>query len=139
MAQTDHPNKPSKSYTGSKETGHLNVFGEALIPCCYEPLTGYFRDGYCRTDQLDYGVHTVCAVMTQEFLEYSKSCGNDLMSSTPYFPGLKEGDKWCLCVTRWKEALDAGYPPKVLLEATHIRSLDVVTIDELVRHALRTK
>ena len=130
MSHSNDPYNPVPSDTHGN--GHLNIFGEALIPCCYEPLTGYFRDGYCRTDQRDYGVHAVCAVMTQKFLVYSKSLGNDLMSPTPYFPGLKEGDKWCLCVTRWKEAYQTGCAPLVVLEATHIRTLDVVTMDQLI-------
>ena len=92
-----------------------NIFGEPLKSCCTAPLTGYFRDGYCRTDKLDYGNHTVCVIVTEEFLEFSRMCGNDLSTPAPHFdfPGLVEGDKWCLCVTRWKEALDHGMAPKV--------------------------
>jgi len=114
-----------------------NVFGEPLIPCSLEPLTGFFRDGCCNTGPMDTGTHTVCAVMTSEFLEYTKAQGNDLSTPNPrfQFPGLKPGDKWCLCVTRWKEAFDAGVAPEVVLEATHENSLNVVTMDELIAHA----
>ena len=138
MAQSDNNCNPAPPTQQEESVGHLNVYGKALIPCCYEPLTGYFRDGFCRTDQRDHGVHTVCAVMTQDFLEYSKSRGNDLMTATSYFPGLKAGDKWCLCVSRWKEAYDAGYAPNVYLDATHIKSLDVVPLTILEKHAIQS-
>lgn len=116
----------------------VNVFGEQLITCSTQPLTGFFRDGCCNTGPSDRGTHTVCAVMTSEFLAFTKTQGNDLSTPLPQyqFPGLKPGDKWCLCVNRWKEALDAGCAPKVILEATHEKTLEVVTLDELIAHAL---
>ena len=114
-----------------------NVFGEPLKLCCNEPLTGYFRDGYCRTDKLDYGSHTVCAIVTEEFLEFSKRKGNDL--TTPHqehlFPGLKPGDKWCLCALRWKEAFESGCAPKVELESTDEKALEYININDLISHA----
>jgi uncharacterized protein (DUF2237 family) len=116
-----------------------NVLGTALHPCCYQPKTGFHRDGFCRTDEQDHGNHTVCAIMTQEFLDFSRSKGNDLMM--PHlefgFPGLKPGDKWCLCAARWKEALDAGFAPPVVLEATHERALEEVTLSELSMNGLQ--
>jgi uncharacterized protein (DUF2237 family) len=116
-----------------------NIFGEKLIACSTKPLTGFFRDGCCNTGPEDSGRHTVCAVMTQDFLTFSKSQGNDLTTPRPEFgfPGLKPGDKWCLCAIRWKEAKMAGAAPKVLLEATHERTLDYVKMDELIDFALR--
>ena len=114
-----------------------NVFGEPLKPCCSSPLTGYFRDGFCKTDSSDSGQHTVCAIMTDDFLAFSRKTGNDL--STPnaqyMFPGLKSGDKWCLCVLRWKEALAADCAPKVELESTNEKALEYVSITELIKYA----
>jgi len=116
-----------------------NVFGEALITCSTAPLTGYFRDGCCRTDESDRGTHTVCAVMTDEFLTFSRQRGNDLITPRPewQFPGLKAGDRWCLCASRWAEAYRAGAAPLVVLEATHERTLDFVPLEELVKFAVR--
>ncbi|MEL4898283.1 DUF2237 family protein [Crocosphaera sp. Alani8] len=115
-----------------------NVLGTDLQLCCNSPMTGYYRDGYCRTGGQDFGVHVVCAQMTEEFLSFTKQQGNDL--STPIaaynFPGLKPGDRWCLCASRWQEAKDAGVAPPVILEATHIRALEVVSLDELKQYAL---
>jgi len=110
-----------------------NVLGGELEPCCYSPLTGFFRDGFCHTGQGDTGVHTVCAVMTAEFLEFSLLRGNDLITPRPeyQFPGLKPGDRWCICASRWKEACDAGVAPKVELKSTHASTLEFATIDEL--------
>lgn len=117
--------------------GPLNVLGRPLETCCMSPMTGFYRDGTCNTGSGDTGVHTVCAEMTAEFLAFSKSSGNDL--STPRseygFPGLRPGDHWCLCVSRWKEAYDAGMAPRVVLEATHAMSLEFVSIEELQAHA----
>lgn len=115
-----------------------NVLGEALEPCSMEPRTGFFRDGCCRTDEHDHGSHTVCAVMTEAFLSFSRARGNDLVTPVPAyrFPGLKPGDRWCLCVSRWREALAAGVAPPVVLRSTHVRALDVVTLTQLVEHAL---
>lgn len=114
-----------------------NIFGEPLMICSITPTTGYFRDGFCRTINQDTGTHTVCAVMTEEFLEFSASKGNDLISPLPYykFPGLKEGDKWCLCVSRWIEAQRVGKAPKLILEATHEKTLEYVPLDLLVKYA----
>ncbi len=115
-----------------------NVLGGELESCCTSPMTGYYRDGHCSTDESDHGSHTVCARMTEEFLAFSKRTGNDL--STPHpefgFPGLKPGDKWCVCVSRWEDAFLAGVAPRIVLAATHERALDVVELDELKAHAL---
>ncbi len=110
-----------------------NVLGEPLEACCFEPQTGFYRDGYCRTDNYDHGKHVVCAIVSQEFLDYSYSKGNDLITPNPAygFPGLKAGDGWCLCISRWKEAFDAGVAPPIKLSATHEKALEVVSIDDL--------
>lgn len=115
-----------------------NVLGDKLQPCCFDPMTGFFRDGFCHTIDEDRGSHTVCAIMTDEFLAFSKSQGNDLSTPQPQygFPGLKAGDKWCVCVARWEEAFVVGKAPQVVLEATHERALDVVDLAELRAHAL---
>jgi len=115
------------------ETKARNVLGDKLQPCCFEPMTGFFRDGFCHTIDEDRGSHTVCAIMTDEFLAFSKSQGNDLSTPQPEygFPGLKAGDKWCVCVARWEEAFVVGKAPRVVLEATHERALDVVDLAEL--------
>ncbi len=114
-----------------------NVLGSALQPCSLDPLTGWFRDGCCRTGSGDQGVHVVCAQVDERFLEFSKSRGNDLSSPRPEFgfPGLKAGDRWCLCASRWKEALDADCAPPVVLEATHECALEFVDLVDLRRHA----
>jgi uncharacterized protein (DUF2237 family) len=116
-----------------------NIYGEKLIPCCTSPLTGYYRDGYCNTDANDAGVHSVCVVVTDEFLVYSKSIGNDLITPMPEwnFPGLVPGDRWCLCASRWVEAWKAGVAPQVVLEATHEKTLDLIPLDELVKFAFK--
>ncbi|PUE43520.1 DUF2237 family protein [Limnohabitans sp. Hippo3] len=116
-----------------------NVLVEALVPCSYDPLTGYYRDGCCNTDEHDQGSHVVCAKVTQEFLDFSLARGNDLITpSREYrFAGLKAGDRWWLCATRWKEALDAGVAPPVVLECTHERALDFVTLAQLQSHAIK--
>ncbi|NDH81985.1 MAG: DUF2237 domain-containing protein, partial [Burkholderiaceae bacterium] len=103
-----------------------NVFGEPLVPCSFDPLTGFFRDGCCKTNEHDVGLHLVCAIMTDEFLEFSEQRGNDLITPRPEwnFPGLKAGDQWCLCITRWQEALANGCAPLIKLESTHINALD---------------
>jgi uncharacterized protein (DUF2237 family) len=117
---------------------HLNVLGAELQACSYDPLTGFFRDGCCRTDEHDHGRHVVCARVTAAFLAFSRERGNDLTTPRPEyrFAGLQPGDRWCLCALRWKEALDAGVAPPVQLEATHARVLDVVTLEQLKAHAL---
>eukprot|EP00128_Syssomonas_multiformis_P003781 Colp12_sorted_trinity150504_noHs@30793 len=116
-----------------------NVLGTELQLCCLSPRTGFMRDGFCRTNAQDHGRHLVCAQVTDEFLRFTRSRGNDLMTPAPHyqFPGLKDGDKWCLCVLRWKEALDAGVAPPVVLEATHENSLKFVTIENLKAHAVQ--
>jgi hypothetical protein len=115
-----------------------NVLGGALQTCCHEPKTGFYRDGYCRTGPGDHGLHVVCAQVTQEFLDFSRARGNDLI--TPVweygFPGLKPGDRWCLCVTRWAEALAAGCAPPVVLEASHASALEYVDLADLKAHAV---
>ena len=117
-----------------------NVFGQKLQVCCTSPITGYFRDGNCRTVSEDTGRHTVCAIMTDEFLNFSLSKGNNLITPISYynFPGLKAGDKWCLCVSRWIEAEKAGKAPKLILEATHEKTLEYTSLDILVKHAFKS-
>ncbi|MBW6418607.1 DUF2237 family protein [Celeribacter sp. PS-C1] len=116
----------------------LNVLGGTLAPCSTDPLTGFFRDGACNTCAEDHGSHTVCAVMTAEFLAYSKYVGNDLSTPRPEFgfAGLKPGDQWCLCAGRFLQAHDEGCAPKVTLAATHLRALEIVPLDILKRHAI---
>jgi hypothetical protein len=114
-----------------------NIFGEKLECCCTKPMTGFYRDGFCRTDQQDGGKHVVCAIVTEEFLQYSLQRGNDLITPRPeyQFPGLKPGDKWCLCALRWKEAHAAGCAPKVRLEATAEQALEYIDMQDLIAHA----
>jgi uncharacterized protein (DUF2237 family) len=114
-----------------------NVLGTPLVPCSYDPLTGFFRDGCCRTDAQDTGSHVICARLTQAFLDFSRSRGNDLVTPRPEhrFRGLQAGDRWCLCALRWKEALEAGAAPPVVLESTHERALDYVPLAQLQAHA----
>ena len=115
----------------------INVFGDELIDCSNEPLTGFYRDGCCNSGEDDLGVHTVCVILTDEFLSFSKSAGNDLSTPRPeyMFPGLKAGERWCLCAARWVEAYRAGKAPLVVLEATHERTLDFIDLHELVKYA----
>jgi len=117
-----------------------NVLGTTLETCSKDPLTGFFRDGCCHTGQGDVGLHVVCAVMTEAFLEFTTSRGNPLAEPIPEFgfPGLKPGDPWCLCAARWEEARQAGVAPPVVLEATHIAALEHVELDHLKAHALST-
>ena len=114
-----------------------NVLGGALALCSDNPVTGFFRTGCCHSGPQDVGVHTVCAVMTDGFLAFSKTCGNDLSTPRPEFgfPGLKAGDRWCLCAARWREACDAGKAPKVILAATHERTLVIAPLEALKKHA----
>jgi len=116
----------------------LNVLGSALVPCSYDPLTGFFRDGCCKTDSQDAGSHVICAKVTQEFLDYSGSVGNDLSTPRPEyrFAGLKPRVRWCLCALRWKQAHQAGLAPPVILESTHARALDFVEMEALLACAL---
>lgn len=115
----------------------LNVLGTELEVCGTDPMTGYFRDGCCNTDQHDRGSHTVCVRVTQDFLEYSRNKGNDLMTPVPEFdfPGLRAGDRWCLCASRWNEAFEAGVAPRVMLRSTHEASLRIVKLEDLKKHA----
>lgn len=117
-----------------------NVLGTQLEACCYEPKTGFYRDGFCRTGPEDVGTHVVCAIMTEEFLVYTKAQGNDLSTPIPLyqFPGLKPGDKWCLCASRWKQAYKAGKAPEVVLEATHEKALELVDFECLLEHKYAT-
>jgi uncharacterized protein len=114
-----------------------NVFGEPLMICSVAPLTGFYRDGCCETGEDDAGTHTVCAVMTDAFLHFSRTKGNDLTTPIPEygFPGLKAGDKWCLCASRWMEAYFADVAPAVVLEATHEKTLEYLPLEELVKFA----
>lgn len=118
-------------------TEATNVLGGKLETCCTSPMTGYYRDGKCNTGGGDFGAHTVCSQLTEEFLQFTKSNGNDLSTPVPEFnfPGLKPGDCWCLCASRWKEAMDAGVAPPVVLAATHALTLEYVSLDELKQHA----
>lgn len=117
-----------------------NVLGTELQTCSMQPLTGFFRDGCCQTGPHDVGVHTVCAQVTEEFLAFSYAAGNDLITPRPeyLFPGLKPGDRWCVCAARWKEAFDAGVACPVFLQGTHEATLKLVPFEDLVRFALDT-
>lgn len=114
-----------------------NVLGTDLQPCSFDPMTGYYRTGCCESRGDDPGMHVVCAVMTDEFLAFSKSRGNDLSTPAPQygFPGLRHGDQWCLCASRWQEAFEAGCAPHVVLEATHVSALEFCDLDALKAHA----
>ena len=124
---------------GGPQKRQRNVFGEPLVSCSERPLTGFYRSGCCHTGPEDVGLHTVCIEATAEFLAFSKAHGNDLSTPLPQhgFAGLKPGDRWCLCAARWKEALDAGAAPQVVLEATHAVTLQIVSLDELRKYAVR--
>ncbi|KEI72272.1 DUF2237 family protein [Endozoicomonas elysicola] len=115
-----------------------NVFNKPLKPCCLNPAAGFFRDGFCHTVEQDVGRHTVCALMTDEFLKFSLSKGNDLITPRPEwgFPGLKAGDRWCLCANRWNEALKANVAPPVFLEATHQETLNIIPMTTLQKFAV---
>lgn len=115
-----------------------NVLNTPLEACCTDPMTGYYRDGFCNTGGGDMGAHVVCAEMMDDFLEYSKACGNDLITPRPEynFPGLKAGDCWCLCASRWQEAFEAGVAPKVKLAATHAGALEFSSLNDLQQHSL---
>lgn len=112
-----------------------NVEGGELVDCGRDPLTGFYRSGCCETGADDAGVHVVCARVTEEFLAFTRSQGNDLSTAGPGFPGLQPGDAWCLCADRWKEAFDAGAAPPVVLEATHVRALEWIDLAQLRAHA----
>jgi hypothetical protein len=131
LAPVDDESKPEVVKSAQHAT---NVMGEALTPCSFQPRTGWFRDGSCRTDANDRGRHLVCAVMTSTFLEFTKSKGNDLSTPNPRygFPGLKAGDRWCLCALRWKEAHEAKAAPRVVLSATHVKATQYVPLESLM-------
>ena len=118
-----------------------NILGTDLKCCGTKPMTGYFRDGFCRTTETDRGRHVVACIVNEKFLHFTRQMGNDLSSPNPMynFPGLKAGDKWCVCALRWKEAFDAGCAPEVILEATHEKSLDYVNLDDLISMSSDTK
>ncbi|WP_027467971.1 DUF2237 family protein [Deefgea rivuli] len=116
----------------------INVLGQELKPCSFDPLTGFFRDGCCRTDETDIGEHIVCVVLSTKFLSFSQQRGNDLSTPRPEygFAGLKAGDQWCLCATRWLEALQAGAAPQIVLAATHENILDLISLETLVEYGI---
>ena len=118
-----------------------NILGTDLKCCGTKPMTGYFRDGFCRTTETDRGRHVVACIVNEKFLRFTRQMGNDLSSPNPMynFPGLKAGDKWCVCALRWKEAFDAGCAPEVILEATHEKSLEYVNLDDLISMSSDTK
>ena len=120
------------------EEDQLNIFNEPLEACSFDPVTGFFRSGCCETSELDTGSHTVCAIMTEEFLTFSKSKGNDLSTPVPAFdfPGLNSGDRWCLCAARWLEAYEAGSAPSIIAKATHIRALEIIPMEVIKEFAL---
>lgn len=115
-----------------------NVLGTNLVTCSTDPMTGFYRDGCCRTGRDDLGIHTVCIRATEQFLEFSKQVGNDLSTPIPMydFPGVQPGECWCLCAQRWQQALEAGVAPPVVLEATHISTLEFVDMEDLLAHAI---
>ena len=117
-----------------------NVLGTDLQCCGTKPMTGYFRDGFCKTSGSDRGSHVVASIVDKKFLDYTRQMGNNLSSPNPMynFPGLKPGDRWCVCALRWKEAFKAGCAPKVILEATHIKSLEYIDIEDLISNAHNT-
>lgn len=119
----------------------INVFGQKISLCCKDPLTGYYRTGNCESGPDDLGTHTVCAVMTSVFLEFSKSRGNDLMTPIAAygFPGLKPGDQWCLCARRWLEAYESNAAPSVILEATNEKTLEIIPLGTLIAYSIRIK
>ena len=115
-----------------------NIFNEPIDECCSNPITGYFRDGFCHTDKLDMGLHVVCSLITNDFLSFSKTRGNDLSTPRPEFnfPGLKDGDSWCVCAERWKEAYEHGFAPKVFLKKTHKKAASIIDIDILKEYTV---
>ena len=120
------------------EDDQLNIFNEPLEACSFDPVTGFFRSGCCETSELDTGNHTVCAIMTEEFLKFSKSKGNDLSTPVPAFdfPGLNSGDRWCLCAARWLEAYEAGSAPSIIARATHRRALEIIPMEVMKEFSL---
>ena len=129
-----------KTFVSESVMAGKNVLGTELQECSTDPMTGFYRDGCCNTGAEDRGLHTVCVEVTADFLQFSRSVGNDLSTPMPQyqFPGLKPGDHWCLCAARWKEAYDAGCAPSVDLEATHMSTLEFASLEELKEHAIPT-
>ena len=127
-----------QNFLDNQKNNAKNVLGEPLIVCCENPLTGFYRNGKCDTGPEDHGVHTVCVRATSEFLRYSASMGNDLSTPIPEFgfPGLTDGDRWCLCLSRWKQAYDAKVAPQIYLASTHEVSLDLVPLEILIEFAV---
>ena len=120
------------------EEDQLNIFNEPLEACSFDPVTGFFRSGCCETSEQDTGSHTVCAIMTEEFLKFSKSKGNDLSTPVPAFdfPGLNSGDRWCLCAARWLEAYEASSAPSIIAKATHRRAIETIPMEVIKEFAL---
>ncbi len=127
-----------QNFLDNQKNNAKNVLGEPLMVCCENPLTGFYRNGKCDTGPEDHGVHTVCVRATSEFLRYSASMGNDLSTPIPEFgfPGLTDGDRWCLCLSRWKQAYDAKVAPQIYLASTHEASLDLVPLEVLIEFAV---
>ena len=128
--------KRIENFTDFNNIKQKNIYDEPLQVCGTDPMTGYHRSGYCFTDDMDQGTHTVCAKVNDEFLEYTKNMGNDLSTPNEYFPGLKDGDNWCLCALRWKQALDDGYAPSLNLESTNKKTLEYVDLDTLEQYKI---
>ena len=122
----------------NKEDFQKNVLGEKLENCSSDPITGWFRDGCCNTDEMDHGIHTVCAKVTTEFLEWSKTAGNDLITPHPEFdfPGLKDGDSWCVCAATYAQSIEAGTACKIFLKRTNYKTLEVITLEKLKQYAI---
>ena len=122
----------------SEKNFQKNVLGEKLESCSNDPITGWYRDGCCNTDEIDYGVHTVCAKVTSKFLEWSKNAGNDLITPNPElgFPGLKEGDSWCVCAGTYAESINAGFACKIFLKKTNHKTLEIIPLEKLKKYAI---
>lgn len=120
----------------AEDKTELNILGSPLEKCCSNPKTGFYRDGFCKTGPDDIGIHVVCAEVTQDFLEYSARQGNDLITPKPNynFPGLKAGDRWCLCASRWKEAYEANAAPSIIAKATHLKAKEIIPVDILLTY-----
>ena len=128
----------SRPDTPSSSSSARNVLGTPLESCSTDPLTGFYRTGCCETGPDDLGRHVVCIIASAEFLEFTKACGNDLSTPIPQygFPGVRPGDRWCLCASRWAQALDAGHAPEVVLQATHEAALELIDLEDLEAHAV---
>lgn len=140
FASATHSNSNTMKANENNDNSDIkNVLGTSLQTCCTSPMTGFYRNGRCETGPTDYGTHVVCAEMTQDFLDYTKNRGNDLCTPRPEysFPGLKVGDKWCLCALRWQEAFEAGFAPPVVLQSTHKKALKYIRLEDLKKHELK--